>query len=309
MAEKHNDRRGNARNRVAPIYAEIGNRLRAYRVGAGLSAEELAERLGVSRAALYRIEAGMVVKIDTLERLATVLQTSVASLLGVGVEYYAKAVAYFERMRQLEAECDQLVAHFEPFSYLLTSEEYGTYLRQMMVESLPRDLPDRAAALKEIDDCLTVLEERKSFARKRRPSIGSFMSVIEIERFLNLGLVGRLDLPAKTRADRIAAARREVERVVALLEEEPMGIQIGVIEDMLPNVTFQIFHTASTTRVAVSPFRLGELPNIRTGIATVTAAEEAVTLYNQLAKELWRRAAKGARAADVIRKVLRRIRN
>ena len=45
--------------------------------------------------------------------------------------------------------------------------------------------------------------------------------------------------------------------------------------------------------VAVSPFRLGELPNVRLGVASVTGAEEAVQLYKQLAEQMWQRAAKG----------------
>ena len=89
-------------NATSNRFAEIGERLRAYRMGRGLAAEQVAERLGVSRAAVYRIEAGEVVKIETLDRLAHVLETSVGSLLGLGVEYYANAISYFERMRQIE---------------------------------------------------------------------------------------------------------------------------------------------------------------------------------------------------------------
>jgi transcriptional regulator with XRE-family HTH domain len=51
-------------------------------------AEEIAERLGVSRAVVYRMEKGEIVKIETLERMAKLLNTSLASLLGVEVEYY-----------------------------------------------------------------------------------------------------------------------------------------------------------------------------------------------------------------------------
>jgi transcriptional regulator with XRE-family HTH domain len=35
-------------------YDEIGDRLRAFRLGSGLSADEIARRLGISRTALYR---------------------------------------------------------------------------------------------------------------------------------------------------------------------------------------------------------------------------------------------------------------
>lgn len=63
-------------------YVAIGERLKAYRIGASLQAEDVAEQLGVSRAVIYRIERGDIVKIETLDRLAQVLETSLASLLG-----------------------------------------------------------------------------------------------------------------------------------------------------------------------------------------------------------------------------------
>ncbi|RYE74113.1 MAG: XRE family transcriptional regulator, partial [Hyphomicrobiales bacterium] len=79
---------------MAIRFEEIGERLKAYRLGRRLQAEDVAERLGISRAAVYRIEAGGVVKIETLERLATLLETTVASLLGAGVEYYSSPLSY-----------------------------------------------------------------------------------------------------------------------------------------------------------------------------------------------------------------------
>ena len=61
------------------------NRLRAFRLGSGMSAEEIAKRIGISRTALYRFEKGEVVKIETLERLAELLEVSLPTLLGVGI--------------------------------------------------------------------------------------------------------------------------------------------------------------------------------------------------------------------------------
>jgi len=94
-------------------YVALGNRLRAYRVGASLLAEDVAERLGISRAVVYRLEKGEIVKIETLERLAHLLDTTLASLLGVEVEYYSTALGLFERMRQLEESSDRILAHFD----------------------------------------------------------------------------------------------------------------------------------------------------------------------------------------------------
>ena len=102
-------------------YEELGARLRAYRIGASLQAENIADQLGVSRAAIYRLEQGKIVKIETLERLAQLLGTSIASLLGVEVEYYASALGFFERLRQVESDAERIVAHFAPISL----EKYG----------------------------------------------------------------------------------------------------------------------------------------------------------------------------------------
>jgi transcriptional regulator with XRE-family HTH domain len=80
-------------------YDEIGNRLKAYRLGSNLSADEIANQLGISRTALYRFEKGELAKIETLERLAELLGVSIPTLLGVGIEYVPSAVSYFERLR------------------------------------------------------------------------------------------------------------------------------------------------------------------------------------------------------------------
>src|SRR4029077_13041246 len=48
-------------------FDDIGPRLKAFRLGSGLSAEEIAQKLGISRTALYRFEKGEVAKIETLE--------------------------------------------------------------------------------------------------------------------------------------------------------------------------------------------------------------------------------------------------
>jgi len=82
---------------MAIRFDDIGNRLKAFRLGSGLSADEIATRLGISRTALYRFEKGELAKIETLEKLAELLSVSVPTLLGVGVEYVASAVSYFER--------------------------------------------------------------------------------------------------------------------------------------------------------------------------------------------------------------------
>lgn len=287
-------------------FAEIGERLRAYRMGRGLAAEQVAEGLGVSRAAVYRIEAGEIVKIETLDRLAGVLQTSVGSLLGLGVEYYANALSYFERMRQIEQKSEQVIAHFPPVSYLLTSDNYAGHLKQTLIEAASH-LGDDKSYDAEIDAVIAVLDERKEARNRRHLSVVNFVNLPEIERWLKLGLVGRFNLSPEEVTLRRLAARAEIEHLIKLIEREPMGVQIGLIEETLPNITFQLFRTAERTLLGLSPFRLGgELPNIRTGVAMLTADEEPVRLYEQLAENLWRRAHKGRDAAAQLRMILER---
>lgn len=288
-------------------FTEIGDRLRAYRLGKGLNADQIAEKLGISRAAVYRIEAGEVVKIETLDRLASVLETSVASLLGVGVEYYSNAVAYFERMRQIEEKCEQVIAHFPPLSYLLTSNDYSKHLKRTLIETAPTADKASKKYSAEIDRIIGILDERKMGRRMRHLSVVNLVNLPEIERWLKLGVVGRFNLSQEEVAKRRLAARREIEHLISLIESEPMGVQIGLIEDALPNVTFQLFRMPDRTLLGLSPFRLGgELPNIRTGFAMLTSDEEPVRLYEKLVNDLWRTAAKGSDAATHLKAVLAR---
>ena len=287
-------------------YEELGNRLRAYRIGASLVAEDVAEQLGVSRAVVYRMEQGKIVKIETVERLAQLLGTSMASLLGVEVEYYSTALGFLERMRQIEESAERIVAHFEPISLLLASDEYLDHLRLMLLESLPKDADASLAA--EVDGILTILRERKISFAKRRPNIVSLIGLRELERFLHTGLVGSLDISETVRRQRVDAARQEVLRIAELMEDEPMYVQVGLIDDAMPATSFQLFFAAGSSLLAVSPFRFGELPNVRNGIAMVTASSEPVKMYDEMIDRLWKTAHKGKAGAARLRELLERTR-
>jgi transcriptional regulator with XRE-family HTH domain len=282
-------------------FAEIGARLRAHRIGSGLRAEQIGEALAISRAAVYRMEKGAIVKIETLEKLAAILDTSLGSLLGVGTEYYQSAVAYMERMRHLEHGATRILSHFEPISFLLTSDHYIRYLEQMLRESGDR-LDD-----KRLSSMMDILRERKRSYVLNPAPIVSLIGLRGLERFVHFGLIGSMNLPPSTKMERSLAARAEVERIADLLEHQPIGMQIAVVDESMPNATFQIFERPTGSYVAVSPFRFGEFPNISSGIASVTSTPEAVSLYTDMVEALWKRAYKGAEAAAVIRKMLQQV--
>src|SRR6185437_796913 len=285
-------------------WEEIGNRLRAYRLGKNFTANDMAKRIGVSRAALYRLEKGELVKIETLEKLAELLEVSLPSLMGVGVEYYRNAVAFFERMRQLEENVTQVLGNFTPISFLLLSNEYIHHLRTMLLESTSTASPDHASFEEYVDHVLDVLKQRREAALKRKPLYVSVISTRTIERFLRFGMIGRYDLDPKTVLARRELARKEVERLLDIFRKQPIGTQIGVVENFSPEQTFQVFENDDTTFVTLSPYSLGDLPNISAGIAMATSAPEAVNMFKDMIRAQWERAHKGESGARIIEALL-----
>jgi len=285
-------------------YDDIGDRLKAFRLGSGLAAEEVAKRIGISRTALYRFEKGEVVKIETLEKLAELLQVSLPTLLGVGVEYIASAVTYFERLRQIEESAEQVIVLAGPISYLLASEAFETALPQLLSESIPERATDHERALADIGEIMAILKKRKETYRRRRPTIVNLIAAPEIIRFLRNGLVGRPDLSDEVRVERRILARAEVQHFARVIEEQPIGVQIGIVPEALPHTGFQIFRQPDRQILVLSPFRLGEEPNIRAGIAMITSAPEALALHQKTAEGMWSRAHKGPAAAKFLRNLL-----
>lgn len=289
---------------MAIRFDDIGNRLKAFRLASGLSADAIARRLDISRAALYRFERGELAKIETLEKLAELLDVSVPTLLGVGVEYLSSAVAYFERLRQIEQTANHIIVLAGPISYLLASDSFHDHLKEVLNESVPERISDAKKAHEDVQRIMAILAERKGTYRKRRPTVVNLISAAEIGRFLINGLSGKLDLPEKARRERRRYAKAEVEHFISLLEEPPVDVQIGVVADALPQTGFQIFRQSDREVLTVSPFRLGEHPNVRVGVAMVTSAPEALNLHQKVVQEIWTSAYKGAAAARHLRRLI-----
>lgn len=285
-------------------YDEIGNRLKAYRLGSDLSADEIAQQLGISRTALYRFEKGELAKIETLERLAELLGVSIPTLLGVGIEYIPSAVTYFERMRQIEEASDQLMVLSGPISFLLASDNFEATLEEVLTENVTKNVVNRERALSDVPKIIEILRERKSTYRRRRPTIVNLMSAMEIERFLHHGLIGRSGLPEDVIMRRKALARAEIEHFIKLLEDPPIGVQVGIVTDTLPHSGFQIFRQPDSKILVLSPFRLGSEPNVRVGVAMITSASDALAFHEAAIDEMWGRALKGQIAANLVRHLL-----
>ena len=285
-------------------YDEIGNRLKAYRLGSGLSADEIASQLGISRTALYRFEKGELAKIETLERLAELLGVSIPTLLGVGIEYIPSAVTYFERMRQIEESSEHIMVLAGPISFLLASDRFEATLQEVLTENVTRNVANRERALSDIPKIMQILRERKETYRRRRPTVVNLMSAMEIERFLHHGLVGRSGLPDDVLAERKALAFAEIKHFIKLLEDPPIGVQIGLVTDTLPHTGFQLFRQPDRKILVLSPFRLGSEPNVRVGVAMITSAPDALSFHETSINEMWGRALKGQAAANLVRNMI-----
>lgn len=286
-------------------YDEIGNRLKAFRLASGLSAEQIASRLGISRTALYRFEKGELAKIETLERLAELLNVSIPTLLGVGIEYIPSAVAYFERMRQIEETAEHIAVLAGPISSLLASDRFEALLEPLLRESVTDEMPNRERVLADIPKIIGILHQRRESFRKRRPTIVNLISAVEIDRFVQHGLVGRTRLPDSVARERRAMVRAEIEHFARVMEEQPMGVQIGIVTQTLPHTSFHIYRQPDRRILVMSPFRLGEEPNIQVGVAMITSAPEALSLHEKTLDDVWRRALKGTAAAAHLRALLK----
>ena len=287
-------------------FNEIGQQLRAYRLESGMRAEEIAARLGVSRAALYRYEKGEVIKLDTVQRLAELLKISPLSLLGIGVEYYHRQVGFFERLRQVEETAEQMLQAFGPVCYLTTSDAYDAVLAEAFEDAAEQSGADRAAVRAGHEQVLGILATRKRAYRQRRPNIITILPVESVQRFLEDGVAASLPLSDRVRRRCQQVAEAEVENIVALMDSEPMGLQFGLLPATAPSSVFSIMRARDRAMLAINPFRPDTLPSTATGIAMITGADEAVISHQRVAESLWRDAVKGPAAAARLREFLGR---
>tara|TARA_B110000090_G_scaffold52998_1_gene60464 strand:- start:870 stop:1757 length:888 start_codon:yes stop_codon:yes gene_type:complete len=286
------------------MISEIGDRLKSYRLGMGLSPEDVAKNTGISVASIYRYEAGKPIRVDALGKIADLLDISLASLFGVGSENIASAVTFFERLRQIEAEADQITVLFGPVPYLLTSDSYDELLPQVLLESVPDIAANRGGLESSISQLIEILLSRKKAFKKRKPNIIALISALELEQFVRSGFVGSTNLNPNEIDIRRKAAVLEVQNVIYLLKEQPIGIQIGVVQDSMPGTSFQILRKGTNAQVATSPFRLGTSANVRIGVATITSAREAIKLHQSVTENLWKHSLKGEAAATALEKLL-----
>src|ERR1700749_3270885 len=290
--------------RMSMRFTEIGQQLRAYRLESGLRAEEIAARLGVSRAALYRYEKGEVIKLDTIKRLAELLKISPLSLLGIGVEYYNRPIGYFERVRQIEETADQILQLFGPVCYLTTSDAYDNALAEAFDEAADAATTERTAMRSMAEQVLGILAARKRMYAMRRPGIIAMGSLSSVQRVPEAGVAGGTELSDRVRRICRDVSVTEVENMAALMEAEPMGLQFGLLSGAEPTSAFKIFRARDRVSLAVNSFRADTHPSAHTGVAMITGADEAIAAHQRVAEATWRDALKGPTGANRLRQLI-----
>ncbi len=285
-------------------FAEIGQQLRAYRMESGLRAEEIAARLGVSRAALYRYEKGEVIKLDTVKRLAELLKVSPLSLLGIGVEYYSRPTGYFERIRQIEEGADQILQLAGSLCFLTTTDMFDSALADSLGHAAAMSGSERMTAQVTVEQVLSLLSARKRAYQQRRPGIIALISSATVSSFLRHGLLAGAELPPGLRARNRDVARLEMERIADMMETEPMGLQFGLMSASDATSGFVILRSRDRATLSVNPFSTDSVPTVQTGVAMITGADEAVSAHQRVAEALWRDALRGRSAAEAVRRMI-----
>ncbi|WP_270936557.1 helix-turn-helix domain-containing protein [Falsiroseomonas oryzae] len=285
-------------------FADIGQQLRAYRLESGLRAEEIAARLGVSRAALYRYEKGEVIKLDTIRRLAELLKISPLSLLGIGVEYFSRPVAFQERLRQVEEGADQILLVGGAVCYPTTTDAFDGALAEAWTEAADASA-DRVAARAATDQMLGLLAARKKLHQSRRPTIIAILGEGALTRLLREGVAAGLPVPERSRQRCLAAARAEAEAIAAMMDSVPIGLQLGLASVVEPAGSFMVLRGRDRAHVIASPFAPDTPPQGGIGVSSITAADEAVAAHQRVAEAAWRDSLKGAAAAARVRELIK----
>jgi transcriptional regulator with XRE-family HTH domain len=284
-------------------FADIGQQLRAYRLESGLRAEEIAARLGVSRAALYRYEKGEVIKLETVRRLAELLNIAPLSLLGMGVDYFSRPVAFFEKLLQIEEEAEQIVFVGGAYCPLLMSAEAEAFIADAWTASA-ETAGERMLARAANEQTFGQLTGRLRRFQQRRPPITAVLSETSVRSLLASGLASGPFLTPTLQGRSRSVARAELMHLASLMEALPMGIQLGFLDAPDVQTPFELVRVRDRAFVCAAPFAPDAPPALALGVAVVTSAEDAVGSHQRVAELAWTRARKGADAAARLRAII-----
>lgn len=270
---------------------EIGQQLRAFRLESGMKADEIAERLGISRAALYRYEKGEVIKLDTIQRLAELLNISPLALLGVGIEYYSCPDSFFKKITQIEGEIEQILQVSDPICYQVTSPAYDAVLMETRAYHTQKGRQDVNTP-----SVILAQSKRRTLYSQRKPFITSMLHESRIADFLTYGVGAGFPMPEALRHKARQVAVQEIRNIITLIDSVPMGLQFSVIPKNITLTSCIFMRHCDQVSVAINPFRSDSFADNTAEVAMITSSPEAVAMHQTMLETLWQTSLKGADA-------------
>jgi hypothetical protein len=132
-------------------------------------------------------------------------------------------------------------------------------------------------------------------------NITAMLSEKAVRRMLAEGIGAGLPLSERSRAEARAAAVTEVENLTSQIEQGPLGVQIGLLQEPEPHHQALIYRGRDRAHVIGNPFPPDSHPAWSQGVVSITSADDAVAIHQRVAEACWRQAHKGLAAAQRLR--------
>lgn len=147
----------------------VGERIKARRKELCLSADSLAERIGVSRSTMFRYESGDIEKLpaDSLAPIASALNTSVEYLMGWSNEENTTESKFYSQLNDMSADLwvKQQVAITDEFMQAdtsgMTKEEQSVFLQQLIDKYAPYRIAPTDSSSESIASSLDQLSDNQ----------------------------------------------------------------------------------------------------------------------------------------------------
>ena len=283
-------------------YATLGARIRRHRDETGMSSDDMAERLSISRAALYRYERGAIVKIEILRRLADMLGTTTAELLGCGIETYADPIAFLERTYEIETTATRIVQIGGATCQMATDHSEAEVVEAVLTH-LARSEPEPTAATGTAYRLASMFEARRQGYQAWRPTIVVALSRRDVASYLRSGLFADEALPDELRRRCRRNALVQIDALATAMAEQPMDARIGLMASE-PFSTFVIARDESGASLTTNAFGLAERGPAQRTLPMVISDAAAVGAHEAAASSIWRDAHTGRSGSDMLRAMM-----
>ncbi len=286
------------------IFPSVCENIQTFKRATGTRTDEFAQRLGTSLASAYRYEKGDISRIETICQLSTLMNVSVATLLGASSEQYSNLDRYLDRMWQIDQLTDRAFRISSPLIYQTTSDAYDLVLRQI-IEEIAVKMPRDEAAIRKLGNRLQgLLEKRKRLFRIKQPSLTSIVIESRLRDLLAVGVAGGVDISSRLRAKAQKVAADEAEGVAKQMEECQDGIRIGFLDEPCLTSSFELLYEPGRTFLVVNPLALDGNPLMTMNVAMIATDRDTLPTYSQIADAAWERAIKGKAGAAKIRAMI-----